>query len=69
VRAGLAAHDPALVRVGLTASLMASSTYVQMNGLVNSVVALAAYRYAEAGQDDLFPGDRSYGERAFVRAG
>jgi Family of unknown function (DUF6159) len=68
VRRGLIAHDPGLVRVGLMATLIASSTYVQINALVNSIFALAAYRYATTGRNDLFPEDPSFGERAFVRA-
>jgi hypothetical protein len=48
-------------------TLIASSTYVQINALMNTIFALAAYRYAIAGKNDLFPGDPSFGKRAFVR--
>jgi hypothetical protein len=48
--------------------LIANSAYTQLRGLVNAIVALAAYRYATAGKSDLFPGDPTYAEHAFVAA-
>jgi Family of unknown function (DUF6159) len=68
VRQGLVAHDPVWVRIGLTATLMATSTYVQIHALVDAVFALAAYRYATTGRDDLFSADPRFGEHAFLRS-
>jgi len=65
---GAAAHDAGLSRRGLSIMLLAISTYTQLSALVNTVFALAAYRYATVGKSDLFPGDPSYAEHAFVRA-
>ena len=53
--------------LGLSAMLIAVSTYTQLSALVNAIVALAAYRYATARKSDLFPGDPSYAEHAFVK--
>jgi hypothetical protein len=65
---GAAAHDPGLIRRGLGIMLIAISTYTQLSALANAIFALAAYRYATAGKSDLFPGDASYAEHAFVKA-
>jgi Family of unknown function (DUF6159) len=67
VRRGLVEHDPARVRLGLSAMLLATSTYIQFNAWVSSIVALAAYRYATSGRNDLFPEDPSFGELALLR--
>ncbi|HEU5100783.1 MAG TPA: hypothetical protein VFU22_17260, partial [Roseiflexaceae bacterium] len=42
-------------------------TFTQVKALVNALFALAAYRYATARKSDLFPGDPSYAEHAFVK--
>jgi Family of unknown function (DUF6159) len=63
---GTAMHNPDLIRRGLSIMLLAISTYTQLSALVNAIVALAAYRYATARKSDLFPGDASYAEQAFV---
>ena len=68
LRQGAAAHDAAMIRLGLGVMLLAISTYTQLSGLVNAIVALAAYRYATAGKSDLFPGDPTDAEHAFVAA-
>jgi len=64
---GSAEHNADLIRFGLSLMLIAISTYTQLNALVNVIFALAAYRYATARKSDLFPGDPSYAERAFVK--
>ena len=66
---GMGEHDANLLRTGLSILLVAIGSYLQLNALVNAVVALAAYRYATAGKSDVFPGDPSYAEHAFVRSG
>jgi hypothetical protein len=68
LRQGAAAHDAAMIRLGLSIMLITISAYTQLSGLVNAIVALAAYRYATAGKSDLFPGDLIYAEHAFVTA-
>jgi hypothetical protein len=68
LRQGAAAHDAAMIRLGLRVLLLAVSGYTQLSGLINALVALAAYRYATAGKSDLFPGDPTYAEQAFVTA-
>lgn len=67
LRRGLAEGDAGLVRLGLAATLLATSAYLQLNALVNAVLALAAYRYATRGKRDVFPGQPGYAEDAFVR--
>jgi hypothetical protein len=47
--------------------LIAIGTYTQVSALVNAIFALAAYRYVTARKSDLFPGDASYAEHAFVK--
>ena len=66
---GMAGHNADLIRTGLGIMLVAIGGYLQLNALVNAVVALAAYRYATAAKSDVFPGDPSYAEHAFVRSG
>jgi hypothetical protein len=63
---GQAERNPDLIWLGLSVMLIAISTYTQVSALVNAIFALAAYRYATARKNDLFPGDPSYAERAFV---
>jgi hypothetical protein len=63
---GAAEGDADMIRLGMAIMLVAISTYTQLSGLVNAIFALAAYRYATAGKRDLFPGDPTYAERAFV---
>ena len=63
---GAAAHNADLIRLGLSIMLVAISTYTQLSALINAIFALAAYRYATAQKSDLFPGDDSYAEHAFV---
>jgi hypothetical protein len=63
---GAAAHNADLIRRGLSIMLIAISTYTQLSALINAIFALAAYRYATAQKSDLFPGDDSYAEHAFV---
>ena len=65
---GAAAHDAGLTRRGLSIMLLAISTYTQLSALVNTVFALAAYRYATTRKSDLFPGDPTYAQHAFVRS-
>lgn len=65
---GAAAHDAGLIRRGLSVMLIAIGTYTQLSALMNAVFALAAYRYATAGKSDVFPGDPTYAEQAFVRS-
>ena len=65
---GAAAHDPSLIRRGLGIMLIAISTYTQLSALVNAIFAFAAYRYATARKSDLFPGDPTYAEQAFVNS-
>ena len=65
---GAAEHDAGLIRLGLSVLLIAISSYTQLSALVNAIFALAAYRYATAGKSDLFPGDDSYAEQAFVKS-
>jgi hypothetical protein len=64
---GSAEHNPDLIRLGSSVLLVSILTYTQLNALVNAIFALAAYRYATARKSDLFPGDASYAEHAFVK--
>jgi hypothetical protein len=65
---GTAAHEARLIRLGLSTMLLAISSYTQLSALVNTIVALASYRYATAGKSDLFPGDPTYAAHAFVKS-
>jgi hypothetical protein len=65
---GAASHDAGLIRLGLGIMLLAISTYTQLSALVNAIFALAAYRYATTRKSDLFPGDPTYAEQAFVNS-
>jgi hypothetical protein len=65
---GAAAHDAGLIRRGLSIMLIAIGTYTQLSALVNTVFALAAYRYATARKSDVLPGDPTYAEHAFVKS-
>jgi hypothetical protein len=67
LRQGAAEHNADLVWLGLSVMLIAISTYTQLNGLVNAIFAFAAYRYATVRKSDVFPGDPSYAEHAFVK--
>jgi hypothetical protein len=67
LKQGAAEHNTGLVWVGLSVMLIAISSYTQLGALVNAIVALAAYRYATARKSDVFPGDASYAEQAFVK--
>jgi hypothetical protein len=68
LQAGTAAPDAGLIRRGLSIMLIAIGTYTQLSALVNAVFALAAYRYATARKRDVFPGDPTYAEHAFVKS-
>lgn len=65
---GSAEHNAGLIRFGVTVLLVSILTYTQVNTLVNALFALAAYRYGTARKSDLFPGDPSYAEQAFVKS-
>jgi hypothetical protein len=65
---GAGAHDADRIRLGLSIMLLAISTYTQLNAMMQAIFALAAYRYATARKRDLFPGDPSYAEHAFVQS-
>jgi hypothetical protein len=65
---GSAQHNADLIRLGSSVLLVSILTYTQLNTLVNAIFALAAYRYATARKRDLFPGDASYAEHAFVKS-
>jgi hypothetical protein len=67
LRQGAAEHNADLIRLGLSVMLIAISTYTQLSGLVNAIFAFAAYRYATVRKSDVFPGDSSYAEHAFVK--
>jgi len=67
LRQGAAEHNPDLIWLGLSVMLIAISSYTHLSALVNAIFALAAYRYATARQSDVFPGDASYAEHAFVK--
>jgi hypothetical protein len=67
LRHGAAVHNADLVWVGLSVMLIAISSYTQLSALINAIFALAAYRYATARKSDVFPGDPSYAEHAFVK--
>jgi hypothetical protein len=67
LRQGLAEGNHGLIWPGLSVMLITISTYTQVSALVNAIFALAAYRYAVDRKSDVFPGDASYAEHAFVR--
>jgi len=67
LRQGLVEHSHDLIWRGSSLLLVSILTFTQVNALVNAIFALAAYRYATAGKSDVFPGDPSYAERAFVK--
>jgi hypothetical protein len=60
-------HNTTLIRVGSSLLLVSILTFTQVNALVNAIFALAAYRYATLRKSDVFPGDASYAEQAFVK--
>lgn len=64
---GSAEDNPGLIWLGSSILLVSILTYTQLSALVNAIFTLAAYRYATAGKNDLFPGDASYAEQAFVK--
>jgi hypothetical protein len=64
---GSAEGNADLIQLGLSVLLVSILTFTQINALVNAIFALAAYRYATARKSDVFPGDASYAERAFVK--
>lgn len=68
LRQGFIERNQELIRLGLSIMLVAVSTYTQISAVVNVIFALAAYRYATARKSDLFPGDASYAEHAFVKS-
>lgn len=68
LRKGLAAQDPATLQLGLVSTLLVIGVWLQVNALVNAIVALAAHRFATSGRSDVVPGDPSYAEQAFVRS-
>jgi len=65
---GLVEDNADLRRLGLRVTLIVIGTYTQFSALANGIFALAAYRYATARKSDLFPGDPSYAEAAFVQS-
>ena len=67
LRQGSAQHNVELMRLGLSVLLIAISSYTQLSALINAIYALAAYRYATARKSDVFAGDPSYAEHAFVK--
>jgi MFS family permease len=67
LRQGVGEGDPTLIWLGLSVMLISIGTYTHVSALVNALCALAAYRYATARKSDLFPGDPSYAEQAFVK--
>lgn len=67
LRQGIDERNVDLVWLGLSVMLVAISIYMHVDALVNAILALAAYRYATARKSDLFLGDASYGEHAFVK--
>jgi hypothetical protein len=64
---GSAEGNAGLIRLGSSILLVSILIFTQVNALVNAIFALAAYRYATARKSDLFPGDASYAEQAFVK--
>jgi hypothetical protein len=56
-----------LTRFGITVLLVSIAIFTQLNALVNAIFGLAAYRYGTTGKSDLFPGDPSYAEQAFMK--
>src|SRR5262249_33182759 len=67
LRQGTAQHNVELIRLGLSVMVIAISSYTQLSALINAIFAVAAYRYATAKKSDVFPGDPSYAEHAFVK--
>lgn len=65
---GSAEHNADLIRLGVSLLLVSILTFTQLNALVNALLGLAAYRYGTARKSDLFPGDPSYSEYAFVES-
>jgi hypothetical protein len=65
---GSAEHNPDLIQFGVSILLVSILIFTQINTLVNTLFALAAYRYGTARKSDLFPGDLSYSEHAFVES-
>ena len=53
--------------VGVTSMLLATSAYLQLSAVVNAFIAVAAYRYAVQGRSDVFRGQPSFAENAFLR--
>jgi hypothetical protein len=64
---GSAEHNADLIRLGSSVLLVSILVFTQVSALVNAIFALAAYRYATARKSDVFPGDASYAEQAFVK--
>jgi len=64
---GLIERNHDLIWRGSSLLLVPILTLTQVNALVNAIFALGAYRYATAGKSDVFPGDPSYAEHAFVK--
>jgi hypothetical protein len=64
---GVAERNIGLIRVGSSVLLVSILTFRQVSALVNAIFGLAAYRHGTAGKSDLFPGDPSYAEHAFVK--
>lgn len=64
---GLVEQRDDLRWLGLSVTLLVIGVYIQLSALVNAIFALATYRYATAWKRDLFPGDPSYAEQAFVQ--
>lgn len=67
LRQGVTAGNADQIRLGLSVLLVSILTFTQINALVNAIFALAAYRYATDRTSDVFPGDASYAEHAFVK--
>lgn len=65
---GLVEHNADLRWLGLSVTLIVIGTYTQFSALANAIFAFAAYRYATVRKSDLFPGDPSYAEAAFVQS-
>jgi hypothetical protein len=64
---GVAERNIGLIRLGSTVLLVSILSFRQVSALVNAIFGLAAYRHGTAGKSDLFPGDPSYAEQAFVK--
>ena len=65
---GSTEHNADLIWLGSSVLLVSILTFTQVNALVDAIFALAAYRYATVRKTDLFPGDQSYAEGAFVKS-